>query len=306
MTMWQCPLCKLPLTTTEADEHKRPLKTWFCENKHSFDKAKQGYVNLLPVQNKRSKMPGDDSDMVSARTLFFSREPYQVLVDKLAEIINTYVPRNKTKNSVPRNHANGSSSPINIYDSGCGEGFYLKALSKALSNGFSYAGHDISKAAVVAASKQNKDKQLVVASTINIPVLENSQDVILQVFAPSCTTEYTRILKVNGIVITVEPAPLHLIELKALVYDSPELHQENQENLDGFEVVEKHPLNFNVVLNEPSVRLALLQMTPFYWKTNQQSRQAIQDRLQQVTADFKVTVWQAAQEPEVHEKSDLI
>jgi len=302
--MWQCPLCKCPLQTHQVDAPERLLKTWLCENKHSFDKAKQGYVNLLPVQNKRSKMPGDDVKMVAARTTFFADKPYAPLVKRLSDVISSVTLHNVDGICVPRNGFDVATTPVKIYDSGCGDGYYLAELSTLLlrpdlsdkidheSTVFSFSGHDISKAAVLAAAKRNKDKQLVVASTINIPVLDRSQDIILQVFAPACADEYARILHSNGVVITVDPAPKHLFELKEIVYEKPELHQNYSAVLNGFEITEQYHLDFNVALNSAEARLALLQMTPFYWKTNETQRGLIAQNLTQVTAEFVITVWQ--------------
>jgi len=297
--MWQCPLCKSALKTHLDDALNSPLKTWSCANNHTFDKAKQGYVNLLPVQNKRSKMPGDDAEMVAARTTFFAAKPYQKLVEQLAKIIIDKGARKSSGFSVLRNHPSTECSPLKIYDSGCGEGYYIEALSSLFldpafnpdSTAFSFAGHDISKAAVLAASKRNKDKQLAVASTINIPVLAHSQDLILQVFAPACASEYVRVLRSNGAVITVDPGARHLFELKKMVYENPQLHQESDASLSGFEIAEQHQVNFSVELSSPEVRMALLQMTPFYWKTNDQQRALIQRDLCRVSADFVITVW---------------
>ncbi len=298
--MWQCPLCKLPLKTHQDDELNSPLKTWSCANNHTFDKAKQGYVNLLPVQNKRSKMPGDDAEMVAARSTFFAEKPYHLLVEQLAKIIIDIVARNGSESMVLRNSSFSLCSPLNIYDSGCGEGYYIDALSSLLMDPdlnldatvFSFAGHDISKAAVLAASKRNKDKQLAVASTINMPVLAHSQDLILQVFAPACASEYVRVLRSNGAVITVDPGAKHLFELKEMVYENPQLHQESNASLSGFEISEQHEVSFSVELTSPEVRMALLQMTPFYWKTNDQQRALIQRDLSRVSANFLITVWQ--------------
>ncbi len=297
--MWRCPLCTLPLKTHQDDALNSPLKTWVCVNNHSFDKAKQGYVNLLPVQNKRSKMPGDDAAMVAARTTFFAEKPYDALVVKLSEIVGDIVLSNKGNFQVLRNPVAGGSTPLHIYDSGCGEGYYIDALSRLLLDPdinqnltvFCFAGHDISKAAVLAAAKRNKDKQFAVASTINIPVLDHSQAIILQVFAPACASEYARILRSNGVVITVAPGAKHLFELKEKVYENPQLHQESDASLAGFEIAEQHQLSFSVPLSSPEVRLALLHMTPFYWKTNDQQRTLIEQELLRVNADFVITVW---------------
>jgi 23S rRNA (guanine745-N1)-methyltransferase len=310
--MWQCPLCKLPLKTHQTDAPGRLLKTWLCENNHSFDKAKQGYVNLLPVQNKRSKMPGDNVEMVAARTTFFAEKPYAPLVKRLSEVIRSVAMHNTAGFFVPRNSVDMTEMPLQVYDSGCGEGYYLAELSALLLDAnlsadstadltikkdtaptrFVFSGHDISKAAVISAAKRNKYKQLVVASTVNIPVLDSSQDIILQVFAPACAGEYARILQTNGMLITVDPAPKHLFELKEIVYENPEFHQKHSAVLSGFEIMQQHHIGFSVALNNAEVRLALLQMTPFYWKTNDKQRALIQTILMQVTADFVITVWQ--------------
>ena len=55
---WCCPLCGAPLAGENA------LK---CPSGHSFDRAKEGYWHLLPVQNTRTKAPGDSKEMVAAR-----------------------------------------------------------------------------------------------------------------------------------------------------------------------------------------------------------------------------------------------
>lgn len=312
--MWQCPLCKLALKTHQDDAPEIQLSTWLCANKHSFDKAKQGYVNLLPVQNKRSKMPGDDAQMVAARSTFFNTKPYHPLVKKLSELILSVISSDYAHDDVPRNSGKGSSSSIKIYDSGCGEGYYLAVLSALLSapelssksHEFTYSGHDISKPAVLAASKRNKDKQLVVASTINIPVVNDSQDIILQVFAPSCASEYARVLQANGMVITVDPAANHLFELKEMVYEKPEQHQENDASLTGFAIAEQHNLSFDVTLATAEIRLALLQMTPFYWKTNDKQRAHIQHNLDKVTADFVITMWRKSAVSQTSLISDIV
>ena len=55
---YQCPLCEQALSFDE--------RTFRCENNHCFDLAKENYVNLLPVQFKHSKEPGDNKAMVNA------------------------------------------------------------------------------------------------------------------------------------------------------------------------------------------------------------------------------------------------
>jgi 23S rRNA (guanine745-N1)-methyltransferase len=303
--MWQCPLCKDPFLDIDSASAKLENKTLQCANKHSFDRAKQGYFNLLPVQHKNSKTPGDDEGMVQARRRFFESAPYMPLVESIAACINTYLRESHSENSaltneepkkpaikVPRNPCACTGSPIKIYDSGCGEGFYLNTLSAILPDNYQFAGHDISKAAIIAAAKKNKDKQLVVASTINIPLQDNAVDVVYQIFAPSCPDEYRRILHHHGLLIVVEPASEHLFEIKQKVYDKPEKHQVAEAGIVGFSLLEEKIITFPVNLESAEIRLALLQMTPFYWRATDESKAQIENELHSVTASFVLRVYQ--------------
>ena len=57
-----CPICGEQL-------HIRD-KSCLCPNRHSFDIARQGYVNLLTVQQKHSLNPGDTREQVLSRRTF--------------------------------------------------------------------------------------------------------------------------------------------------------------------------------------------------------------------------------------------
>ena len=103
---WQCPLCGEPLKLVE--------KQWCCENKHVFDRAKEGYVNLQPVQFKKSKVPGDSKQMVNARREFLSRGHYEPLALKLSSTLETL----------------NIHSSITLHDLGCGEGYYLATIAE--------------------------------------------------------------------------------------------------------------------------------------------------------------------------------
>lgn len=294
--MWQCPLCKSPFHTSSN------AQMWQCDNNHSFDRAKQGYFNLLPVQHKKSKHPGDDVGMIKARSLFFRDEPYKNLAKQVASIITEHASDltkkqtslvgdekgNKNTDTdidkVPHNQC----KQINIYDSGCGEGFYMASVSSCLDGRFHFNGHDISKPAVIAAAKRNKEHQVVVASTINIPVQTASQDVIYQIFAPSSANEYARILKADGLLIIVEPAANHLIELKHKIYDEAKMHSAEVHELSGFVLKESQEITFQVALHTQEQRLALLQMTPYYWSASVEAKKEISESLTSVTAHFHI------------------
>ena len=91
-----CPVCGAPL--------RREEKICRCENRHCFDLARSGYVNLLPP-SPAGKRHGDDKRMVAARTAFLSRGYYAPLISAVAEVC-----------------AGLDRTPLRIVDAGCGEG----------------------------------------------------------------------------------------------------------------------------------------------------------------------------------------
>ena len=97
MNLLMCPVCREALTLNE--------RTWRCANSHSYDVAKQGYVNLHVVQHKHSKNPGDTPESVQARRAFLSAGHYaplqQAVINKVREL-----------------------RIENLLDIGCGEGYY--------------------------------------------------------------------------------------------------------------------------------------------------------------------------------------
>lgn len=73
-----CPLCSAALG--EVDNGVA------CPAGHRFDRARQGYLNLLPVQHKKSLDPGDNAAMVEARRQFLGAGHYAPLARRLAEL----------------------------------------------------------------------------------------------------------------------------------------------------------------------------------------------------------------------------
>jgi hypothetical protein len=117
-----CPLDGAPLCCTGA--------TWRCPGGHSFDMASQGYAHLLPVQNKRSRDPGDSRQMVAARRRFLNAGFYQAIATATSEAVLADLPPRGT---------------VSCLDAGCGEGYYLRQLAAASSDGqtlvVAWAGH---------------------------------------------------------------------------------------------------------------------------------------------------------------------
>lgn len=76
-TPWQCPLCGGAL------QGENDLK---CEKGHCFDRAREGYWHLLPVQSMRTKAPGDSKEMVAARRAFLNAGYYGIFGQALGEL----------------------------------------------------------------------------------------------------------------------------------------------------------------------------------------------------------------------------
>jgi 23S rRNA (guanine745-N1)-methyltransferase len=247
-----------------------------------YDVAKEGYVNLLLAQHKNSKQPGDNKQMVNGRRTFLELGFYQPLADAISNIFNQHLATLTDE------------SEVNFFDAGCGEGYYMSQVSQSCNQTdtiIKFSGLDISKFAVQKAAKKYSKNHFAVASTFQLPLENNSQDAVLQIFAPSSELEIHRVLKSNGIWITVNPAANHLFEFKQALYDKPTEHKTEQVTPQGFELTQQLNISFVMQLIEPEQRENLLMMTPYYWSATAEKKQNLVDNLQQFTTDFDIRVY---------------
>lgn len=239
--MLVCPKCSFPLVQVN--------KSFQCENKHNYDIARQGYVNLL-LGNQ--KMSGDSSEMVHARTHFLNQGFYAPLRQALIQILLDY-------------HVSC------LVDLGCGEGYYTKEMAKHVQK---CIGIDMSKEALKVASTQDKTTQYVLASIFHCPLASHCADAITNVFAPLPTDEVLRLLKDDGIFIRVIPAAKHLWELKQVLYD------EVYENIidrapESLKLIDEIKVEDVIEIKDTATIQALFQMTPYYWKTSKTSSERL-------------------------------
>ena len=239
---YRCPLCQLALVLTD--------KIYRCDNNHSFDQAKQGYVNLLPVQFKHSKEPGDNKEMVVARRNFLDKGFYQPLVDKMLELYHKYGEVN---------------SPL--LDAGCGEGFYTH--QHKLSENQVY-GVDIAKETIKIAAKRYKYCHFSVGTLSKLSFNDSYFAWIVSVYAPILETEFTRILKDGGYLLTVTPAEKHLFELKALIYKQANEHDVSKSPIENLTLIEEQKLTYSLHFDNSIDVLNLLAMTPFAFKASKE------------------------------------
>ena len=247
MEVFRCPLCRTKLLKNE-----RALK---CEHGHSFDISAEGYVHLLPANKMNSKIPGDSKEMAASRSAFLDKGYYEPLLLELERTVLEL-----SENEEPA-----------MLDCGCGEGYYTSNIAKELKNRFpkaKIAGFDISRPSVRRAAKRTKDVDFAVASVFDIPVFDESFDILLNVFSPLSIDEYKRVLKDGGYYIYVVPAARHLWQLKAAIYDTPYENREDDIPYEGFEHVETRKVRYETLIKTKEDIFALFQMTPYYWKTS--------------------------------------
>jgi len=262
--MYRCPLCQHPLTLSE--------RQYQCVNRHSFDIAKEGYVNLLPVQQKNSKDPGDNKEMMAARRAFLTAGWYNPLAEAVASCL-------------------AQLKPETLLDLGCGEGYYTATIKRATPATELY-GADISKSAIKYAAKAHSNILFSVASAYQLPFADNSFDAVVRIYAPSKVDELQRLIRSGGHLLTVTPGPDHLLEVKQAVYDKVRLHDDAITPIDGFTHQQRKRLEFKLNFTKPADVMALVQMVPLAWKFSNEHKQQFADSLPAISIDFLLDLYQ--------------
>ena len=265
-TALACPLDGAPL--------QRQGGSLRCADGHCFDLAAQGYVNLLPVQNKRSLDPGDSKEMVAARRRFLEAGHYQPIADAVAQAVLAGAAPGRT---------------LTCLDAGCGEGYYLRQLAAtaaAEAHPLALAGLDISKWAVQAAAKRDlhdarsqagpspsPSTTWVVGSNAGLPVLPGTLDRVLCMFGFPVYGEFARVLRHGGELLQVDAGPEHLRELREVIYPTlkPERPAARQAPA-GFEHLGTDTLRFPVHVDGAAPIADLLAMTPHLYRATAEGR----------------------------------
>ena len=258
-----CPVCG---NTLQGD------KTYKCENNHSFDKNKHGYLNLLMSNAASSKRHGDDKLMVVSRSEFLEKGFYAPVREALTAALLQYASKN-----------------MRILDAGCGEGWYTAHFAKELS-AFSpqVAGVDISKDALRQAAKRGLT-ELAVASTAKLPVTSESCHAVLNIFSPPELKEFHRVLTADGVLIRALPMVNHLLGLKEAVYDHALLNPAPVTEIEGFILLSAVPVQYEIQLHSSEDIWNLFTMTPYYYKTGKADQEKLR-RLSQLTTQVEILI----------------
>ena len=264
----RCPLCRQPLL-----ENPQGLS---CVHRHQFDRAKEGYFNLLPVQNKHSREPGDAKEQLQARRQFLQAGFFASLKNRLQELL--------------------PSSTQTLLDIGCGEGYFTSAFAEVLPHAQVY-GIDIAKAGVRLAAKSAKTNSALVygvASSFDLPFVDESMDVVTRIYAPSKDAELWRVIKPGGTLVIVTPAENHLLGLRSRIYKEVRPHSDPIAP-DGFQLQSQYRVSDILEVNERELSAALLMMTPFTWRLAPDVRDAILNSEIKDSLDFTLSFYNKKQ-----------
>ncbi|MBQ8163284.1 MAG: methyltransferase domain-containing protein [Clostridia bacterium] len=260
----RCPICSLPL--------KKVASSLKCDQNHSYDFAKSGYINLLNPGKKNNAKAGDSKEMINARTSFFSSGAYAPIRDFLCDTVS-------------------SLSPSVIVDAGCGEGYYSEKLA-SIDTSVKIFGFDMSKFGVEHAAKLAKangyqNSFFSVSNIFALPLCDECADVVVSMFAPVAHEEFSRVLKKGAYLIVGAAGVSHLKGFKAAIYDNVYLNDENDLAYEGFELISRKKCEYVAEICGNENINNLFKMTPYYHRTTLHDKEKL-THLQKVTTEIEV------------------
>ncbi|MBQ5973252.1 MAG: methyltransferase domain-containing protein [Oscillospiraceae bacterium] len=247
-----CPVCGEALSETETG--------LVCPRRHGFDRARQGYVNLL-----RGGRPGggDSREMARARRAFLEKGYYAPLVEAVGDQLALCL-----------------SPGATVLDVCCGEGWYTAELSRRFPEA-TFCGFDLSKEMVRLAAARRCGAFFFTANVSAVPMASGSADTAVHLFAPFHGAELSRLLAPGGTLISVLPGRDHLMGLKQVLYDRPVPNDEAEPDPGALTVVRRVRVRTDAVIRGREDVGALLAMTPYAWRTPRagKERLALRDEL---------------------------
>jgi 23S rRNA (guanine745-N1)-methyltransferase len=239
-----CPVCGSALAKGQGSLR--------CEKGHSFDLAKEGYVNLLRT-NKSGDLIGDDKLSARSRRDFLNKGYYAALKDELCRIF--------------------ADKQGNVLDICCGEGYYTAALGN--NEDLCVFGFDISREMVRLAAKRGNGTYFV-ANMASIPLAAGSMDYCVHLFAPFNENSFGNALKPGGMLYTVIPGRYHLWGLKQALYETPYENDEQLPQTALLRLKDTWKVSAEIDLASQEDIQAVFRMTPYYFHTSERDKQKLQ------------------------------
>lgn len=261
---FQCPYCRGAFSFLEPYSLK-------CKSNHTFNMARPGYINLAP----QLKLKHYDRTLFEARRRIFEAGFFEPLLNDLSTMVE-------------------STQGRQFLDAGCGEGSVLIQLyqkhTEKEKNALNWYGLDASKDGIYLAALNDEPIHWIVGDLANIPLRENTCDVILNVLSPANYASFRRVLKPEGWLIKVLPGPDHLKELRASMPETSKKQSEEQKVLGlfhhSFEIEEKKAVRYSIPVTSLEI-CDLIAMTPLMMH---QEAEEVVNQLRRKNQDITVDV----------------
>lgn len=265
--LFKCPVCSRPMFINE-------MGSLSCDQNHSFDFSKQGYLNLLTAANSP----------VYSRELFIARHEvcaagfYDPLIAMLVKIINAYSPETKA-----------------VLDAGCGEGSHIYDIYRNSNSGNVWVGADISKDSIKIAAGNQADIIWCVADLAKLPFMNKIFDMVLNILSPANYNEFQRILTDEGIIVKVIPGARYLKELREMIYkDRETADYSNREVIKNFgeklDIVDTVNTRYEFAVSD-ELWPHLVKMTPLIWGSSMEKiNEILNNKVTHITVDLMLLI----------------
>ncbi|ULL16350.1 methyltransferase domain-containing protein [Paenibacillus sp. H1-7] len=272
LSSFRCPICHSELRVVD-------IKSLVCGKKHTFDFAKQGYLNFMtrPVSSPYTKSLFEARHRIITETGLFT-----ALHETVAEVV--------------MEHSDASTHRFTMADLGCGEGSHLQMIIDGCQDRtITGIGLDLSKEAVLMASKRHESPIWLVGDLAKTPFNDQSMDALLTILSPSNYSECKRILARGGLVMKVVPRAHYLRELReALFPNSNKPVYRNTETVtlfkQHFQLLDVVPVKYTRKLSRGTLD-SLVHMTPLSWSADSNRVTAfINQEEAEITVDLEVLV----------------
>lgn len=264
-----CPLCHQPL--------KLQNNSFCCPQGHCYDLSAKNYLNLAPQKKQNTNLY--TTELFKARRQIFEAGLYNPLLEKLQSICQAALPAENSQQSL-------------LLDAGCGEGFFASRLYQQI-KALTVCALDLAKNAVQLAAKGpvRPGFYCVIGDLANLPLLDNTVDIMLNLLSPANYLEFARVLKPGGLLIKIIPGAEYLKEVRqALQIHAPERAERQaldlwQQHISPLQT-QVHKLTYQKPITAEQAA-AFVKMSPLSF--NHQPN-AVQADFSQITIDLRILI----------------